>query len=202
MGILRFADLTARDTVLVLAAAGGIGALLVQYAGHRGATVVGAAGGPAKVAAVRDLGADLAVDYNEPGWAEAVRAKLGDRPATYVFEGVGGELARTALRLLAPGGTHLAYGYASEGLKGGELATLPEAELAERRITSRPVLGPALFERIGGRENLRVLEDESLAHAAAGTLVPLVHRFPLAEAARAHRALETRATIGKVVLVP
>ncbi|MGP3969397.1 zinc-binding dehydrogenase [Streptomyces sp. 6N223] len=203
MGILRFADLTAADTVLVLAAAGGIGALLVQYADHVGATVIGAAGGPAKSATVRDLGADLAVDYARPDWPETVRAEFGDRPATHLFEGVGGEAALAGLRLLAPGGTHLAYGWASHGLRSddGDFARLPEAEAAERGITSRPVLGPALFEKIGGIENLRVLEEEALAHAA-GTLTPLVQRFPLAEAAKAHHALETRATIGKVVLIP
>jgi NADPH:quinone reductase-like Zn-dependent oxidoreductase len=206
MGILRFADpgLTADDTVIVLAAAGGIGALLVQYAKQKGARVIGAAGGPAKAAAVQDLGADLAIDYNLPDWAATIRAKLGDdRPATHVFEGVGGDLGRTAMRLLAPGGTHLSYGDASTGLGSEDgTATLPDAELAERGITSRVVLGPALFEKIGGRQNLRVLEDEAMAHAAARTLVPLVHHFPLAEAAHAHRALESRGTIGKVVLIP
>jgi NADPH:quinone reductase-like Zn-dependent oxidoreductase len=202
MGILRFAPLGPEHTVLVLAAAGGIGALLVQYAAHRGATVVGAAGGPAKAEAVRDLGAGLAVDYQREGWADRIRAALGDRPFSQVFEGVGGERGTTAMRLLAPGGVHLTYGSATTGRGPGEPATLPERELAEREIISRPVLGPALFEKIGGPENMRVLEEESLAHAAAGTLVPLVHHFPLAEAAAAHRALEGRATIGKVVLIP
>ncbi|WP_059006218.1 zinc-binding dehydrogenase [Streptomyces specialis] len=202
MGIIRFADVTEADTVLVLAAAGGIGALLVQYAKLKGAVVIGAAGGPAKADAVRDLGADLAVDYDRPGWADHIRAKYGDRPATLAFEGVGGDLGRTAMRLLAPGGTHLTYGYASAGPGSGEAATLPETELVAREITSRSVLGPALFDKIGGPENLRVLEEEALAHAAAGTLVPLVHHFPLADAAAAHRALESRATIGKVVLIP
>ncbi|WP_326597544.1 zinc-binding dehydrogenase [Streptomyces sp. NBC_01803] len=202
MGILRFADPTEDDTVLVMAAAGGIGALLVQYAKLKGAMVIGAAGGPAKTGAVRDLGADLAVDYNRPGWADHIRATFGDRPVSHVYEGVGGELGRAAMRLLAPGGIHLTYGNASVGPGGEEHATLPDAELAQREITSRPVLGPALFRKIGGRENLRVLEEESMAHATAGTLVPLVHHFPLAEAAAAHRALENRGTIGKVVLIP
>ncbi len=202
MGILRFADLSAGDTVLVLAAAGGIGALLTQYAAHRGAVVIGAAGGAAKTAAVRDLGADLAVDYDQPGWEETVRAAFGDRPATYLFEGVGGERARRALGLLAPGGHHLSYGYASAGFDETAMLQPSAAETAELGITSRSVLGPALFDRIGGPENLRVLEDEAMAHAAAGTLVPLVHHFPLAEAAQAHHALESRATIGKVVLIP
>ncbi|GAA2426938.1 zinc-binding dehydrogenase [Streptomyces macrosporus] len=202
MGILRFTDLSPADTVLVLAAAGGIGCLLVQYARHRGATVVGAAGGPAKIAAVRELGADLAVDYTRDDWADRVREKFGDRPLTHVFDGVGGDLGRTALSLLAPGGTHLSYGYASSAFSP-EGQTAPSAEEQERLgITSLWVLGKPMFDRIGGMENLRVLEDEAMELAAAGTLVPLVHHFPLADAARAHRALETRATLGKVVLVP
>jgi NADPH:quinone reductase-like Zn-dependent oxidoreductase len=202
MGILRFADLSPSDTVLVLAAAGGIGSLLVQYARHRGATVVGAAGGPAKAAVVRDLGADLAVDYDAPDWADTIRAAHGDRPFTYVFEGVGGAPGRTAVDLLARGGTHLSYGYAATGFDPAGTALLDEAEQAARGVVSRSVLGPALLERIGGPQNVRLLEEESLALAAAGTLTPLVQRFPLADAAAAHRALESRGTTGKVVLIP
>ncbi|WP_049563951.1 zinc-binding dehydrogenase [Streptomyces sp. SBT349] len=202
MAVLRFADPAPGDTVLVLAAAGGIGALLVQHAKSRGATVIGAAGGAAKVSAVRDLGADLAVDYTREGWADRLRAAHGDRPVTLLYEGVGGETALTALRLLAPGGVHVAYGSFSAAPGVDATAALPEQEAAEREIVSRPVLGPRLVEKIGGWENLRVLEVESLTEAAAGTLVPLVHHFPLAEAAGAHRAIETRATIGKVVLIP
>jgi NADPH:quinone reductase-like Zn-dependent oxidoreductase len=200
MGVLRFTEIGPRDTVLVLAAAGGIGSLLVQYAKHRGATVIGAAGGQAKTAAVTDLGADLAVDYSRPEWAGEIRRKSGgDRPVTRLFEGVGGELGRTALELLGPGGQHLSYGYASAR---GEPATLTEEEQRALKVSSRMVVGPPMMDKIGGPENIRVLEDEALAQAAAGTLVPLVHHFPLAEADRAHHALETRSTIGKVVLIP
>lgn len=200
MGVLRFAEPGPRDTVLVLAAAGGIGSLLVQYAGHRGATVIGAAGGQAKTAAVSDLGADLAVDYASPGWTREIRDKLGDeRPVTLLFEGVGGDLGRTALELLAPGGRHLSYGWASAE---GDAAVLSAEEQAAREVSSRLVVGPPMMERIGGPENIRVLEEEALRLAADGTLVPLVHHFPLAEADRAHHALESRSTIGKVLLVP
>lgn len=203
MGIVQFAELTADDVALVTSAAGGIGQLLVQYAKHAGATVVGLAGGPAKLTRVRELGADLAVDYDDPAWARHVRTALGaDRPATVLFDGVGGEPGRAAVDLLGPGGRHLVFGWSSEGSRGGGPLEFTAAELAARGITSRSVLGPPMLEKAGGPDPMRTLEERSMAEAAASRLVPSVHRFPLAEAAAAHRALETRATMGKVVLIP
>lgn len=201
MGIVQFTDLSAQDTVVVLAAAGGIGSLLVQYAKSRGAYVVGVAGGATKVATVRALGADLAVDYTTSDWVTTITAKLGDRPATCLLEGVGGPTARTALELLGPDGRHLSYGYASAGFDPAGQVDVPQEELTERRITSQSVLGEPMFAKIGGIQNLRVLEERAMGHLTEGTFTPLIHHFPLAEAARAHRALASRATLGKVVLV-
>ncbi|MEV4435609.1 zinc-binding dehydrogenase [Streptomyces sp. NPDC049555] len=204
LGILSFTDLTADDVVVVPAAAGGIGSLLVQYARNAGATVVALAGGPAKVAHARGLGAHIALDYTDPAWPEAARAALGGRAATVVLDGVGGDVAREAVGLLGPGGLHLVFGWSSQGRTGAAAGgQLDPEELAARGITSRSVLGPAMLERFGGGQaGLRRLEELSLAEAAAGHVVPTVHRFPLARAADAHRALETRGTMGKVVLVP
>lgn len=203
VGILQFAELTADDVALVTSAAGGIGQLLVQYAKHAGATVVGLAGGPAKLARVTELGAALAVDYDAPAWPQQVRTALGpSRTPSVLFDGVGGEPGRAAVDLLGPGGRHLVFGWSSGGLHSGGPLEFAEGELAARGITSRSVLGPPMLEKAGGPDPMRTLEERSLAEAAAGRLVPSVHRFPLAEAAAAHRALETRATMGKVVLIP
>ncbi|BCJ77101.1 hypothetical protein CS0771_66450 [Catellatospora sp. IY07-71] len=79
VGVLRLAKLQEGDAVLVTGAAGGLGTLFVQAAQRAGALVVGAAGGPDKVARVQRNGADIAVDYRAPGWADKVRAELGDR---------------------------------------------------------------------------------------------------------------------------
>lgn len=194
MGIVQFAEPGPTDVVVVPAAAGGIGTLLVQYAHHRGATVIGLAGGPEKVARVRANGADHAVDYTEPSWSEKVRAQLGGRTATVVFDGVGGEAAREAVALLGPGGRHIVFGWSGEGVRDGS------PYLVEG--VSEQVLGPVMLRRAGGPDPVRTLELRALAHAASGRLSPAVTRFPLAEAAAAHRALESRATIGKVVLEP
>ncbi|MBL1286016.1 zinc-binding dehydrogenase [Streptomyces sp. For3] len=196
LGILGFTDLGPGSVAVVTAAAGGVGTLLVQYAKNAGATVIGLAGGPAKTAHATANGADFAVDYTLPDWPRRARAHLETlgRRATVLFDSVGGITARAALDLLGPGGEHLVYGGS-----GGQVLTLGEEESAARGITSRTALGPAMIEKGGG---LRALETRALAEAAAGRLRPAVQRFPLAEAAAAHRALETRGTVGKVVLVP
>ncbi|CAM5473985.1 2-haloacrylate reductase [Streptomyces rochei] len=194
VGILQFADLGPGSVAVVPAAAGGIGTLLVQYAKHAGATVVGLAGGPEKVARVAANGADLAVDYTDPRWPAEVRGHLGGDTATVVFDGVGGDVAREAVALLAPGGRHLVFGWSGEGLRDGAPYLVDGV--------SQQVLGPVMMERAGGENPLRTLELRALAEAAAGRLTPAVQRFPLARAAAAHRALETRRTTGKVVLEP
>ncbi|MFI2434504.1 zinc-binding dehydrogenase [Streptomyces sp. NPDC018693] len=195
MGILLFTELGPDSVVVVPAAAGGIGTLLVQYAKNAGATVIGLAGGPEKTARVRANGADLAVDYKDPSWPDKVRAHLGGRTATVVFDGVGGDVAREAVALLGPGGQHLVFGWSAEGIGDDARGYVVEG-------VTEQVLGPVMMRKAGGPNPVRTLELRALAEAAAGRLTPAVDRFPLAEAAAAHRALETRRTTGKVVLEP
>lgn len=197
LGILAATPLGPDSVVLVTAAAGGIGTLIVQYAKNAGATVIGLAGGPAKTVRVRDNGADLAVDYTRPDWPRHVRVHLDalDRRATVLYDSVGSTTARAAFGLLGEGGQHVVYGWS-----GDNGPFTPSAdELAARSLTSENVLGPGLLRRGGG---LRALETRALAEAAAGHLRPAIQSYPLARAADAHRDLETRGTIGKVVLIP
>ena len=195
MAILEVAQLVADDAVLVTAAAGGLGSLLVQAARNVGAIVVGAAGGEAKVARVRELGAPIAVDYTAGDWGAAVRGALDGRDVSVALDGVGGELGRGALELLGPGGRLILFGSSS-----GQLTPLSAGDLIARGLTASAAIGPRILQRPGG---LRDLEERALAAAASGELVPLVgQRFPLAEAAAAHSAIEGRATVGKTVLVP
>ncbi|MFI6441930.1 zinc-binding dehydrogenase [Streptomyces sp. NPDC050759] len=193
MGIVQFAELGPDSVAVIPAAAGGIGTLLVQYAKNAGATVIGLAGGPSKTAQVHANGADLAVDYKDSAWPGKVRAFLGGRPATVVFDGVGGEVARECVALLGRQGRHIVFGWSGEGIHDGQ------PYLVEG--VSEQVLGPVMLQK-AGPDPLRTLELRALAEAAAGRLTPAVQRFPLAEAAAAHRALETRGTTGKVVLEP
>lgn len=194
LAVLEAAELAAGDVVLVTAAAGGLGTLLVQAALRADALVVAVAGGAEKVARASALGAQIAVDYTQPDWVEQVRERLGGYELTVVFDSVGGALAREAVELLAPGGRLVTYGWTS-----GEPLALGTEELERRGIRAGFEIGPAVFGRPGG---IRSLETAALAAAARGELTPAVQSFPLADAAAAHAALEGRRTYGKVVLVP
>lgn len=156
----------------------------------------GSCGGPAKVSRVRELGAHHAVDYTAPGWPDEVRALLGDREVTLALDGVGGTIGRATLELLGVGGRIVLFGWSDA--EGGPTALTTE-DLYQRGITAAVGIGPRVLKRPGG---LRGLEERALAAAGSGELVPLVQSFPLKDAAAAHAALETRATTGKVVLVP
>ncbi|WUH97389.1 zinc-binding dehydrogenase [Spirillospora sp. NBC_00431] len=170
------------ERVLVEAAAGGVGTLLVQLAKAAGATVVAAAGGARKGEVALGLGADEAVDYGEPGWA----GKAGEVDA--VFDGVGGDVAREAFTLVRRGGRMVSFGLAS-----GEWASIPEEDAVARGVTLvKPAATP---------EELREFTLSALEEAAAGRLRPVIgQRFPLGQAADAHRAIESRATVGKTLL--
>jgi NADPH2:quinone reductase len=194
LAVLEVAQLADHDVVLVTAAAGGLGSLLVQAALHAGATVVGLAGGPAKVQRVTQLGAGVAVDYSLPGWSDAVREGLGGREVTVALDGVGGALGRGALELLTVGGRLILFGFAS-----GEPTEISSGDLYSRGLTVSAAIGARMARRPGG---VRDLEERALAAAADGRLVPLVQRFALADAAAAHTAIQARATVGKTVLVP
>lgn len=194
VGVLRLANLREGDAVLVTGAAGGLGTLFVQAAQRAGAFVVGAAGGPEKVTRVLRNGADLAADYREPGWADRVRAELGERELTVVLDGVGGAEGRAALELLAPAGRFLIFGWSA-----GSATEITTQDLYARGITASSALGPAMLKVAGG---LRPLEEQALREAVEGWFTPALTEFPLAEAARAHQALQDRATTGKVVLIP
>lgn len=179
------------DVVLITAAAGGIGNLLVQWARHAGATVVGVAGGETKVASVKAAGADIAIDYLDEAWPQAVTAALGDRSVSLVLDGVGGAAGRAAFDLLGVGGRLLVFGWSA-----GSAVDVRITDLFGRGLTVTVPIGARVIARMAE------FETTALAAAADGIAVPVVgQRFALSEAAAAHRAVAGRATIGKTVLV-
>ncbi len=181
------AALRAGETVLVEAAAGGVGTLLVQLARQAGARVVALAGEPRKLAIARDLGADLTVDYRQDDWVRQVRQVAGE--VDVVFDGVGGDIGLAAFGLLGAGGRFCPFGMAS-----GSFAPV-SAELAQaHRVTVRPGAPASAGELL---ELVRTV----LAEAAAGRIRPVIgQEYGLADAAAAHAAIEARRTVGKTLL--
>jgi NADPH:quinone reductase len=185
VALLRAAAPRPGETVLVEAAAGGVGSLLVQLAAAAGARVIAAAGGPRKVELAVELGAARGVDYTAPDWAERAGEEVD-----LVFDGVGGAVARAAFGLLRRGGRFVAFGLAS-----GAFAAITDEEAADRGVT---VVRGA---RVDPAE-MADLSRAALEEAAAGRLRPVIGQtFPLERAAAAHAAIESRATVGKTLLV-
>jgi NADPH:quinone reductase len=180
-GLVRAGAIKPGERVLVEAAAGGVGSLLVQLAKAAGAEVVGAASGT-KLAKVREFGADLAVDYREPDWSEHVGQ------VDVVFDGVGGNVGAKAFQLLRHGGRMVVF-----GLSSGDWTPISDEDAQAR--------GVDVVRGIGNPAEMREFTRSALAEAAAGRLCPVVgQRFPLERAADAHAAMESRATVGKTLL--
>jgi NADPH:quinone reductase len=188
-GVLEAAALRPDDVVLIPSAAGGMGSLFIQSAKQLGATVIGLAGGADKVELVRSLGADAAIDYLTSDWPEQVRKALDGRELTIVLDGVGGDVGRAALDLLAPGGRLVMFGFT---------AGTPTRVTTDDIVRGITVGWP--LSQFRGR--IPELAAYALQEGAAGRWLPLITRFPLAKAADAHRALADRTTVGKVVLIP
>jgi NADPH:quinone reductase len=193
-GALRIGRLAAGETVLVHAAAGGIGHLAVQLARLLGAgTVIATASSAVKLDFVRGLGADAAVDYTDPDWPERVRA-AAPGGVNVVLDSVAGPMLERSLDLLAPLGRLVIYGAA-----GGEPGSIPATLYALRSIVGFSLLA----WRAACPEEARADVAEVAEHAAAGRLRTVVHaRLPLTEAAKAHRILEGREQLGRVLLAP
>jgi NADPH2:quinone reductase len=180
------------ETVLVLAAAGGVGLAAVEVARHLGARVIAAAGGEEKCALARAHGADHAIDYLHESWVEAVETLTGGGGVNVIVDPVGGSVTQRALRLMGWGGRLLIVGFSS-----GEIPQIPANRLLLRRASAIGVYwsherdGPMLA-RIAGR---------LFELAAAGAIQPHIGAvFGFEELPNALAALGARRTTGKAIV--
>ncbi|MEU8683366.1 zinc-binding dehydrogenase [Streptomyces sp. NPDC048611] len=184
--------LTEGETVVVPAAAGGVGSLAVQLAAHAGARVIGLAGTPEKRRLAGEWGAHAVVDSTAEDLTERILDAAGG-PVDAALEMTGGATFARTLAAVAPRGRLAVYGYA-----GGELASVPTRELMERSITVSGFWLPQLYaDRTALPTSMRALFDA----VAAGTLMPRTGGvYGLGEAARAHHELAARTPTGKLAL--
>ncbi|MBB3441988.1 zinc-binding dehydrogenase [Rhizobium sp. BK379] len=181
--------------VLVNAAGGGVGSLLLQLARLEGASkVIAAAGSEAKRTIALSLGADLAVDYTARDWAGPVKAATGGQGADVIYETVGGDVARASLAALAPAGEMLLAAMGRFSLELSEIRSMLDANQSLKGFSLLPLIAADKW-----KSDLALLFD-----LAATAALKVVHggSFSLDEAAEAHRVLEERRVSGKVVLVP
>jgi len=194
MLVTRYRAVRAGDPVVVTAAAGGVGQVLVQWLKAIGATVLAVVGSEAKAATVRALGADQVLCSATDDVAERVKSLTGG--ASMVYDSVGQATFETSLDCLAPFGILVTYGNAS-----GPVPPFDTGLLA--RKGSLAVARPSVFNHVARRADLEAAAAAFFDLSARGRIgVTVGGRWPLAEAAAAHRALESRSTSGSLVLLP
>ncbi len=186
----------AGDVVLIHAAAGGVGQILSGWAKALGAFVVGTVGSEAKVAAAKAAGCDAVVDYSKPNWVEEVLKATGGKKANVVYDSVAKETFLGSLDCTAPFGTVALFGAAS--------GPAPEIqpEILNKKgclFLTRPSVFPHNANPALLQENARAVFD---AIAKGYVKVQIGAKFPLEQAADAHRAAEGRKVSGAIVMIP
>ncbi|WP_237480097.1 quinone oxidoreductase family protein [Lichenibacterium dinghuense] len=184
------------NTILVHAAAGGVGQFLCQWGHALGATVIGTAGSPEKCELAKSHGADHCIDYRREDFAERVKEITEGKLCDVVYDAIGKATYPKSLDCIRPLGMFVSYGAASGAIENFDIGLLA-------RKGSLFATRPTLFTYAAKREALVSMTEDLTTAIESGAVRPEVSaRYPLAEVAAAHRALEARETTGSTVLVP
>jgi NADPH2:quinone reductase len=184
------------DTVLIHAAAGGTGLLLIQLAKMRGAKVFGTTSSTEKARLAAQAGADAVIDYTRVDFSAEVKRLTGGRGVNVVYDSVGKATYEKSLDCLAPLGMLVIFGQAS-----GPVPPFDTAILNAKGSLS--LARPSLTHNVANHDDVLKRAGDLFGWIEAGKLkVTIGKSFPLADAAAAHRKLETRQTVGKLLLIP
>lgn len=184
------------DTVLVHAAAGGVGQILCRWAKALGATVIGTAGSPEKCAEARRAGCDAAIDYSKEDWVARVVEATGGKKASVVYDSVGRHTFMGSLDCARQFGHVVVFGAAS-----GPIPPF-DVELLNKKgglYLTRPSVFPHNADVGVFRENAKMVFD---AYSRGIVRASIGASFPFSDVARAHAAAEARATTGAIIMVP
>ncbi|PWK60184.1 quinone oxidoreductase family protein [Roseicyclus mahoneyensis] len=191
----RTTPMVAGDTVLFHAAAGGVGLIACQWAKSMGIRLIGTAGSPEKCKLAVDHGADACINYRDPDWVAQVRALTGGKGVDVVMDAVGKDTFDGSLDCLRPLGMMISFGNASGPVPPFNLATL--GAKGSLKITR-----PTLFTHISDPDTCQAMARQLFDKVVSGAVrITIDQRFPLADVAEAHRALEGRKTTGQTVLM-
>jgi NADPH2:quinone reductase len=192
--LFEFGHLAAGETVLVQAAAGGVGVAAVQLAKRAGATVIGTASSLARLEPLLALGLDHPVDYSADDWTSQVRALTGGDGVHLAVDSVGGRVLQGSVQCLRYRGRAITVGSAGRDPQPFDISVL---SMGNQSLTG-VFLGAEM-----AHQRTRQMIGELVDEVAAGALTVLVDRtFPLSEAAAAHAFIESRQAVGRVVLIP
>ena len=184
------------DWILVHAAAGGVGQILCQWGRALGARVIGTVGSPEKARIAKKAGAQHTILYREEDFAQRVAEITKGAKCEVVYDGVGKATFPASLDCLKPLGMFVSFGSASGGIEAFNLGLLAQKGSL---FATRPTLFTFLADHARGQKMARELFG---AIKNGEVSVHIDRRLPLAEAAEAHRALESRQTTGSVILLP
>lgn len=184
------------DTVLIHAAGGGTGLLLIQLAKHRGARVFGTTSSAEKAQLAAEAGADAVIDYTREDFAAAVRRLTNGRGVNVVYDSVGKATYEKSLDSLAPLGTLVIFGQASGPVPAFDTAVL-------NAKGSLSLARPSLTHHVGCHDDVLRRAGDLFTWIEKGRLnIHVGKTYPLADAAAAHRELESRNSTGKILLIP
>lgn len=184
------------DTVLIHAAAGGLGSLLTQWAKRFGCRVLGTVGSADKVEVAKANGCDDVILYKEEPFTDAVKRLTGGAGVEAVFEGLGGSVFHESLKILKPFGQLVNLGQVAEGLPAVSLADIGP-------VASLTISVPGVFAYMNTHPDLQEAADTLFDLIASKALnVHIGARYPLKDAVHAHTALESRGTTGSLILIP
>ena len=182
------------DTIMIHAAAGGVGQIVSQWAKHLGATVIGTVGSEDKIAAAKAHGCDYVFSYRD--FSAKVREVTGGKGVPVVYDSVGQLTFRGSLECLRPRGVLASFGEAS-----GDPEPVSARELGN--LGSLYVTHPSLIDYTATRAELLETANDLFDVVTSGKIkIEINHTYPLREAAQAHRHVEGRKTTGSVVLIP
>jgi NADPH2:quinone reductase len=184
------------NTILFHAAAGGVGLIACQWAKHLGCTVIGTVGSKEKAALAREYGCDHVILYRDEDFAARVREITGGAMCDVVYDGVGKATFPASLDCLRPLGYFVSFGSSSGPIEAFNIGMLAQKGSL---FATRPTLGTYTAKR----DKLVAMAQDLFAVVSQGDVkIPIHSRYPLSEAAAAHRALEGRQTTGATILKP
>jgi NADPH2:quinone reductase len=210
LALYERAQLQAGETLLVHAGAGGVGSAAIQLGVHAGARVIATAGAPDKLALCRELGAELAINYRETDFAEAVLEATDGRGVDVAFDAVSGDVTVQTFRCMAFNGRHILAGFAS-GIEQEDEGLIPRPVLFGNfslvGVCHAYVDDPVVFKQLTGGFNFPAHRDGEKLHAellslfADGKLRPIVgQEVAFADLPAALDAMEQRKTVGRTVV--